>query len=278
MAPVTVADDVLSAQPSPVRELDLELLAEHDIQEWVIDHWQSDVRFLVSPDGPHPASATGAEALTEARLDTVAIGVRAAAKRFWLVDESGRELPDMSATYLSDLRTPDQVVGPLRSGSGIVVATGTKDGVTVPMGEALVNVLREELERLDVAAHIACLPNDIDLDDLTPYDDTAPPEPSARSHAQPEDKFWYVTRPVTRTAASGIRRFDRYFLHPDFTWSQDHENGVSFAQADRAQVFRLVEKLRATADSEDGEVTALLLPATSAEPHPLPPEEISGRG
>jgi hypothetical protein len=43
-------------------------------------------------------------------------------------------------------------------------------------------------------------------------------------------------------------------------------------------VFRLVEKLRATADSEDGEVTALLLPATSAEPHPLPPEEISGRG
>ena len=69
MAQVTVADDVLSAQPNPVRELDIEALTERDVEEWVIDHWQSDVRFLVLPDRPHPATPSHADADAEARLE-----------------------------------------------------------------------------------------------------------------------------------------------------------------------------------------------------------------
>jgi hypothetical protein len=276
MAQVTVADDVLSAQPNPVRELDIEALTERDVEEWVIDHWQSDVRFLVLPDRPHPATPSHADADAEARLEAVASGVRAAAERFWLVDESGRELPDLSATYLADFRTPDQVVGPLRSGPGVAVATGTKDGVTVPMGKVLVDILRQELERLEVDSHIAALPGDVDLAGLTPYDDGVPPEPEGPSDVRFEGKFWYVSRPVTQTSANGVRRFDRHYLCPDLSWSRDQADGISYAQSDRATVFELVVQLRAE-DDEEGEVTALLLPATSAAPHPMPPEEILGR-
>jgi hypothetical protein len=37
-----------------------------------------------------------------------------------------------------------------------------------------------------------------------------------------------------------------------------------------------VEKLRATRANDQGEVTGLLLPATSKQPHPVSPEDIRG--
>ena len=269
MAQVTVADDVLSAQPGTVRELDVAALVERDVQELVIDHWLGDVRFVVSPLNASPAA--GAEA--EAQTGAVAAGVRAAAERFWLVDESGRELPDLAATEVADLHTPDQVVGPLRSDSGIVVATGTKDGVTVPMGEALVKILREELGRLDVDVHIACLPEEIELDDLMPHDTTAPDAP-AQSAPRFEQSYWYVTRPVRRTG----RGYGDHFLCSDSSWSPDQADAVSYAEADRAVVARLVETLPAARSDETGEVTAVLLPATTETPRPLPPPEGTSEG
>ncbi|WP_151084616.1 hypothetical protein [Nocardioides cynanchi] len=265
MAQVTVADDVLSAQPGTVREMDVTQLVEHGVEEWVIDHWLGDLRFLVSLGSPSGSSGG------TAGLDAVVDAVRAAAERFWLVDESGHEHPDLSSTPDADSRTPDQVVGPLRLGSGVVVATGTKDGVTVPMGEALVSILREELGRLEVDVHVTCLPEDVGLDDLVPFDTAPAPEPTERA-AGPAQKFWYVARPVARRGR-GARAFDRHFLTPDLSWSPDQEDGISFDEADRDVAVRLVMRLRADDDGQEGEVLALLLGATSERPRPLLPAD-----
>jgi hypothetical protein len=271
MAQVTVAEDVLSGQPEPVRELDVNLLVERDIQEWLIDHWLGEVRFLVSPGGGAPLGTAESQAPTEQQLDNVATAVRAAVERFWLVEESGRELPGSWA--VPDSRTPDVVLGPLRSDAGIVVATRTQDGVTVPMGEALVKILREELEGLDEDTHIACLPSEVELNDLTPWDDPAPAETATENQGQSDTMFWYVTRWV-ETTVNGFRRQDTYYLRADMTWVADPAEGVSFAEADDDSVRALLVQLRAEAGGDHPDsINAHLLAATSDEPHPLRPEE-----
>lgn len=275
MGQVTVAEDVLDAQPSPVRELDVDLLVEHDIEKWVIDHWLDDVRFLVAPGRGAASGTLASNGPEERQLDDVATAVRAAADRFWLVEESGRELPGTWA--VPDSRTPDVVLGPLRSDAGIVVAAGTKDGVTVPMAEALLNILREELDRVDVDTHIACLPREIAVNDLRPWHDPPPPETAAETTGQTEQMCWYVMRWVTETTASGFRREDAYYLRPDMEWTQDPGEGVSFAEEDRDSVARLLTKVRAVEGDEVNAVNALLLPATDGAPRPMRPEDVRER-
>lgn len=152
MANIRVAEDVLTGQPNAVMQPDL-AAPDPDPTTWVVDTWNSDLRFLISPDS----------ASREA-LDELAQGVRRATDRLWLVDEAGEELPAQDP--LHNLRTPDVVVGPRRYGSGVVVWAGTQDGVTRPMGRAFVEILHEELERLDVDAEISCLPPGVDLNTI----------------------------------------------------------------------------------------------------------------
>jgi hypothetical protein len=274
MARVIVAEDVLSAQPEPVREIDVELLVEQDIEESVIDHWLGDVRFLVSPGSGAGSGPIKTQRPTEEQLDSVAAAVRAAAERFWLVEEAGRELP--GAWAVPESRTPDVVLGPLRSEAGIVVTAGTKDGVTVPMAKTLVAILRAELEQLDVDTQITPLPDEVDPNHLAPWHDPKPSESTAENPPQPERKFWYVIRHVEETTSRGFRRDVAYYLGPDLEWTLDQAEGASFAEADRASVFRFVEGLRAEAGEMSG-VYAVLTAATSHEPRPLRPGAI-GKG
>jgi hypothetical protein len=153
-----VADDVLTGQPDASMQPDL-AAPDPDPETWVIDMWNSDVRFLITP------ASGSADA---ANLEELASGVRRAASRFWLVDEAGDELP--AEDPLHDLRTPDVVLGPLRFGSGIVVSAGTKDGVTWPLGRAFVEILREELERLTVDAEVSCLPSEVDVNAIPAWE------------------------------------------------------------------------------------------------------------
>lgn len=158
MAHIAVADDVLTGQPHAAMQPDLSA-PDPDPATWVIDMWNSDVRFLVTPANKS-ASADALEELAE--------GVRRASHRFWLVDEAGEELP--AEDPLHELHTPDVVLGPLRFESGVAISAGTQDGVTWPMGKALVEILRQELGRLAVDADISCLPGEVDMNALPSWE------------------------------------------------------------------------------------------------------------
>ena len=154
MAQVMVADDVLTGQPNAARQPDL-AAPSLDPRTWVVDMWNSDVRFLITP---------ASESARPDDLDELAEGVRRAATRFWLVDEAGEELP--TEDPLHEPHTPDVVLGPLRFGSGVVVSAGTKDGVTWPLGRKFVEILRDELGPLTVDANVSCLPIEVDVNTL----------------------------------------------------------------------------------------------------------------
>lgn len=268
MTRVTVAEDVLIAQPNPSREPDYDLLAERGIESWLVTGWFDGVRFLISPDR---APSSAAPSVSGMELEALATAVRNAAKRYWLVDESGRELPGEWA--LSDWHTPDFVLGPLRSDDGFVVATATKDGVPLRMGETLVGILRGELERHQLDARISCLPSDVEVMDLPPWD-----EPVDERHDQDGEKFWYVERSVTRTTTTGVKYFANEYLRPDRQWTSHRSEGIRFPEDDRAGVADFVSEVRARGEDPVGNVSGLLMPADpDNEPSPLPPKEIRER-
>lgn len=276
MARVIVADDVLSAQSGPAFEPDIELAGRTGKLEWLLAGWLSDVQFLVSLDDPHrlePATHTTGS------LSIVASAVRAAAERYWLVDESGWELPGSWA--VSDLRTPDGVSGPLRADAGVVVATGTKDGTPMAMGETLVRILREEVERLEdleADVHISCLPSDIAIIDLPPWEGIAPVDRLATRVDPGGEKVWFVGRSVRRMTTTGVPYVDFEYLDADSHWTWDRASGVRFAEPEVDKVRGLINEVRESGVDPDGSVTGRLQPPDADyEPDSLPPPEIRAR-
>ena len=100
--------------------------------------WEGGAAFLISPaDTPHALEA-----------------IRAAAERFYRIDEFGRELTDAELDANGNALTPNYV-GAFRTKRGIVVLPDTKGELPKLQGETMVEVLVQELESHDVEAYIS---------------------------------------------------------------------------------------------------------------------------
>ena len=137
MAGVTVADDVLEQ-------------GEPWVEDGVVTGRTTSPAFLISP-------GTG-RAATDAVL--------AAAKRFYSINEYGREVspddPDFSGYY-----TPSYVVA-YRTTSGVALLADTKGDFPLAQGEAMVHVLTEELTARHVTARVDALPGGLELGEEIP--------------------------------------------------------------------------------------------------------------
>ena len=134
MPAITVADDVL-AQGEPFYE------------DGEVTGWSSSPAFLVSSDD----------------IERAAAAVHAAGRRFYRLNELGREIDEDEMDV--GWNTPSWVSDVHLTDAGAVLYVDTKGDLTRAMGDAMIAVLTEELTARQVAAHIAALPRGVDVGD-----------------------------------------------------------------------------------------------------------------
>jgi hypothetical protein len=100
--------------------------------------WEIEPYFLVR--SPEPTRA--AEALTAAR------------ERFMRITEQGEEVDNLEAAYAANVYTPNAVRGPFAIGEDPCLRVNTAGYLWAPMGQTMLAVLVEELERLNIDALI----------------------------------------------------------------------------------------------------------------------------
>jgi hypothetical protein len=203
---VSVADDVLTAQPDGIREFVDELTG-----------WSGPVLFLVTP------SSTA-----ECDLALVAEAAHAAAERFALVTSSGVELPGSWAMH-DDLQ-PDAVVEPRRYDDGVVVGAFCEDGITPPQADTMLRVLLGELHSRRLSARVSCPPGPVDPESLPVWPGYEPPEP--RPKAAPEDRRWFVTRTLRCVTTTGVPYTETEWLQTDRTWGRGRSDALTLEQTD----------------------------------------------
>ena len=98
--------------------------------------------------------AESADGVTANSWERLALAVGKASRQFMNIDEHGNEVPDDELGLTGDY-TPNYVSDPHLSADGVSVQVDTKGFLTVPMGEALLRKLAEELGRLPFDTRVA---------------------------------------------------------------------------------------------------------------------------
>lgn len=234
---VVVAPDVLDAQGQVWLDEDGE-----------VDGWSTSPVFFVAPGD------------TDAAVDAVV----AAAVRFLAINEHGREIADWEQS--AGFYTPGYV-DVLRSDGGVALVTDTDGDLSREQGDAMVEVLVEELRARGVAAWISAPPDGWE-------DGASVPTPFPEEPQPPKgmDRRWYVLRNVHVVAATGVPYQEPEWRRADGTWTRDRTTAEVFA----APPLELLEALRAEPRRDDvGEPTALRMPVDPAYvPWPLPPDDL----
>lgn len=262
MFQVSVADDVLSAQPNRVEEF-----------PGVFSGWHGPLLFLISPH-----SSSDVDNLTQR-----AEAARAAVERFWLVTSRGVELPGRWADADGDL--PDSVVHPCLLDDGVVIGVAPIDGVVPAQADTMLRIVLGELHSRRVSAHVSCPPSGVDDRSLPPWaaGDESPTDANPRTR-EDSQQVWYVFRAVHCTTTTGVPYLDREWFRPDGTWSRDMTGALTFENISDSmrEVGEFVRRLRvetgADRDPRIAQLNGVLLSAGQDVPLPVPPDSVRDHG
>lgn len=218
------------------------------------DGWESDPRFHV----PVPP----------AEREAAAAALHAAGRRFYAVDERGDELEEWQAR-LCHTYTPNYVSDVHLHDSGVSMWVDTKGWLCKPMAYRMLVILMDELATRGVSAVIDAPPAGAFLApvwEAPRVEAPAPPE-------LPEPfAMTFVCRRVWRTTTTGVRYDDLEYRTTDGRWVSDRRLAAQYTGAPG----ELLERLRAEAGADGGDIRAWDLPVDGRDPWPLPPPDLRG--
>jgi hypothetical protein len=197
-------------------------------------------------------------------IELAAQAVHRAGERFMYVAEDGRILDDWELPW-TDRYTPNWVSPVHLTEPGPALWADTKGELSRAMGQAMVNVLVEELRRAEVTAFVTQLPHAL----LAGSTIWTAPQPDPPRQIADADRAWFIQRSVAKVLRDGRGYREPQYWTADGRWTGDRAEAQQFTEPPT----ELVVRLRAQRRPEDSEPTGVFLPVAPGEddwPMPLP--------